>query len=376
MEDLSVAPPLHLSVPGEEPRPWRCQAAGVDKLELGLWVRWGLVWPRLASQLERARAAARTIDAAHVDLEGLPFIAHARGRSNYRFHLQRLGLGHVYVSDVPRFSNFPNVLVCLDARAIWSDGLLSASQQAMDVVGMLGGDVERDTVSRVDLCADFSIPGGIHEHYFREHLVGKRRLQLDGDTVRFRSYTLGAGSTSIRLAVYDKIDQMRHRPEVQWTRDCWDDPAADDVWRVEFQMRRESLTKRGYSSLSDVSSRTADLWHFLTHRHTKFKLTDNSNVTRCTTEPGWRCVQEAASRFTSQPTRSIRPLIPKDVTPLFNQINGLFVTVGARRGTCDRDVVIEEAVRHFRENWSQEKFASAVNAKRAGMGYEPAAEAA
>ena len=72
---------------------------------------------------------------------------------------------------------------------------------------------------------------------------------------------------------------------------------CNDVWRVEFQLRRQLLKQLKVNDLDDLVYLAGTLWRYLAGDWMSLRLPDNLNATRRTVHRWWQAVREVGSDF-------------------------------------------------------------------------------
>src|SRR4051812_29772357 len=88
--------------------------------------------------------------------------------------------------------------------------------------------------------------------------------------------------------------------EKLWFLDIWKRETCTDVWRVEFQLRRELLKQFNVDTIDELVTQSGGMWRYLTDEWLSFRVHDNNNATRRTPHLWWSTVQEIGSDFGSQ----------------------------------------------------------------------------
>lgn len=239
--------------------------------------------------------------------------------------------------DGPR--NFPRAYVELKAPFLWAgwENAAAAAERLMGSVCNVVDAEELDVqVSRIDLACDFmgwtpepelldevfgrvvrrdlQFEWGEHEHgekerpllapWVRPHHVGRR----------FTGFTFGGGQMLARL--YDKTVEIQ-RSRKDWFKPLWqgggwvDEASSGNVWRLEYQIRREPLTKAEVvsdgdamlmKSWSDVKRGLDPLWQYLMSEWLTYRL-PRSAEDRKRLHPRWQRLMGAT--FCPQPAATL-----------------------------------------------------------------------
>lgn len=273
---------------------------GVDSLDLGLYVVWKSDWKRRLHFLDQKKQLAREKGGL---LIGLPsgrsciFKPGGKGES-YRFHLQ-FEAYNLFIGKAARPGSSPNVYLSISAKTLWLNGIETAlSWIAEDLKAIGGGSVQFVKVSRVDLCADFFIPGGLSYEFLLSHKVthnDKAKLFLDKNELQ--TFYAADASSPIQLRLYQKGIEVLNAGTKLWFMELWGRESTEDIYRIEYQLRRPALKEFGVNSLYDLKEKQAGIWSYLTGKWFSIRLPDNEKAERRTVHPFWCAVQSCAERF-------------------------------------------------------------------------------
>ncbi len=296
--DMGIPVTPHASTPLVEA--FQFLLCGIDSLDLGLYVAWGSNWKRRLHSLDQKKQQARKKGGLLVALpSGRSCIIKPGGKGeNYRFHLQ-FEAYNLFIGKAARPGSSPNVYVSLAASTLWRQGIETAlSWIAEDVKAIGGGTIQLVKVSRLDLCADFHIPGGLSHDFLLSHKVArtdKGKLFLERDELQ--TMYVGDASSPVQLRIYNKGLEVLKGGTKLWFLDLWSRQSCEDVWRVEFQIRRPKLKEFGVNSLDDLRQKQAAIWRYLTSKWFSLRLQDNDKAERRTVHPFWLAVQECAHKL-------------------------------------------------------------------------------
>jgi len=157
---------------------------GIDSLDLGLYVSWGSDWKRRLLSLDKKKQQARKNGGLLIALpSGRSCIFKPGGKGeNYRFHLQ-FDAYNLFIGKAARPGTSPNVYLSISAKVLWLSGIETAlTWITEDLKSIGGGTIQRVQVSRLDLCADFLVPGGLSHEFILSQIaqVGDHRFGLSG----------------------------------------------------------------------------------------------------------------------------------------------------------------------------------------------------
>ena len=267
---------------------------GIDSLDLGLYVSWGSDWKRRLLSLDKKKQQARKNGGLLIALpsdRSCIFKPGGKGE-NYRFHLQ-FDAYNLFIGKAARPGTSPNVYLSISAKVLWLSGIESAlTWITEDLKAIGGGTIQRVQVSRLDLCADFLVPGGLSHEFILSHKItrnDKGKLYLDKNELQ--TYYAADGKSPIQLRIYNKGLEVKQGGVKLWFLDLWKRESTEDVWRIEFQVRRPALKQFGINSLEDLKEKQAGLWGYLTSKWFSLRLPDNDKAERKTIHPFWSAVQ-------------------------------------------------------------------------------------
>ena len=145
-------------------------------------------------------------------------------------------------------------------------------------------------ISRLDLYADFgtdldlvALPGS---HWVKRSK--KRSIHEECDQVTGISF--GAGN-EVSARLYDKTRELlksgKDYLKPLWAQNGWE--GDEDIWRMEFQVRREGLPVEMKEPAQDALQRSGDLWRYLCDDWLRLAIPSGSDDTRSRwpTHPLW-----------------------------------------------------------------------------------------
>ncbi len=285
----------HALIPTSEG--WQLLLCGVDTLDFGLFVEFGSHWPLLRESLERLKEQAQgkngLIDQTP---RGRTFLHLPSGMGcNYRFHLQ-FPEYHLYLAKGPR-KDSPNAYLSINAETLWQLGVYRALDLAFADLACFKGTAYRILPSRVDLCADFHIPGGLSLDFLQEHKVARSRSTANySNADQLETFYCGSPGGSVRLRIYDKGKEAQKKGKA-WFPLLWGRDDFADVWRVEFQLRRLALKQFQVNTLEDLMQKIGGIWSYLTGEWFSLRLADDKRQDRRTVHPWWQDVQACACKI-------------------------------------------------------------------------------
>lgn len=320
---------------------------GIDSLDLGVYVTWGPDWKRRLHLLDKKKQRARKEGGLLIGLpSGRNCIFKPGGKGeNYRFHLQ-FEEYNLFIGKAARSGSSPNVYLSIAAKTLWYNGIETAlSWITEDLKAIGGGSVQFIKVSRVDLCCDFWISGGLSYEFLLSHKVtrnDKGKLFLDKNDLQ--TYYVADAKSPIQLRIYNKGLEVQKGGTKLWFLDLWKRDSTEDIWRIEFQVRRPALKQFDINSLDDLKEKQAGLWLHLTSKWFSLRLPDNEKAERKTIHPFWRAVQECFTKNDpdSEIKRVYRSVGATSPEWHLSHIDGCLSSFAALLGITNRDDALHE----------------------------------
>ncbi|WP_246590896.1 hypothetical protein [Georgfuchsia toluolica] len=199
------------------------------------------------------------------------------------------GSGYPFLLENDAFSiqcgefNKPNFYVAFRSFALWHIGASALHQRFLAWAASVGLMPYRpEKLSRVDMTFDYQIdPIDFDEDCFVSQANKDAQHRKDG---RVQTFRFGAGDLVLR--VYNKCDEIEEKSAKSWFYALWG--VEKNVWRIEWQTRKELLKHFGIRTFQDLAERQGDLLRYLVNDHTALRIrTDDSNRSRWPLHPLW-----------------------------------------------------------------------------------------
>lgn len=180
-----------------------------------------------------------------------------------------------------RNTRLPMAYVKVSAGYLAHKRPLDVEDDLQLLLGEIGALTDSAKVSRIDLYVDFVCNVSM-ESWLREAWVTRASsisaYAVDGV---FSGWAIGQGGVmSCRL--YDKTLEIEKSKKYYlhplWAERGWQ--VGEQVWRLEFQFRREVLTQKGLSYLFDVLNHLNGLWSYATTEWLRLTLPNPDDQTR------------------------------------------------------------------------------------------------
>ena len=180
--------------------------------------------------------------------------------------------------------NRPNFFVKFRSIALWHNDLLTLHQRFLNWAASVGlTQAQPERLSRVDYAFDYHLPLiDFDEDSFVSRSTKDSQYRKDGKVQTFKF-----GTENVFLRVYNKVDEINEKSQKSWLFRLWG--IDQDVWRIEWQVRKDQLRKLGISSMQSLEERQADLLRSLSTNHTSLRIKgDDSNRSRWAIHPLWK----------------------------------------------------------------------------------------
>jgi len=344
--NMAVSVTRHVSNPQVEE--FQFLLCGIDSLDLGLYVIWGSDWKRRLQLMDKKKQQARKQGGLLIGLpSGRTCIFRPNGKcENYRFHLQ-FEAYNLFIGIAARAGSSPNVYLSIDSKTLWFKGIETAlSWITEDLKAIGGGSIKFVQISRLDLCADFLVPGGLSYEFLLSHKVTHNRkgnLFLDENDVE--TYYVGNKKSPIQLRIYNKGVEVQQKGGLKlWFLEYWQRESPENIWRTEFEIKRTDLRRFGINSLDDLKEKQAGLWLHLTSKWFSLRIPDNEKAERRTIHPFWCAVQKCFQQ--NAPSCEVKRIHKSAGTASpewhLSHIDGCLSSFAAHLGITNRDDALHE----------------------------------
>lgn len=331
------APPS-ITAPANSIRPLR---HGVDSLYLSFQ---GGIDPDLAICLQECKLKAQSINEHTLSLAGIgvddhQFMVLPRGGGRFTFVLEDNWFS-IQLSNASA-GLMPLAMVQVRSEYLTAVGPAEAIATASRLLEGMGTLTAPPKISRIDLFADFctdhdlaALPGS---HWVKRSK--KRSIHEEADQVTGISF--GAGN-EVSARLYDKTRELlksgKDYMRPLWAAENWD--GQEQVWRMEFQVRREGLPVEMHSAAGEVLECCGLLWRYLCDDWLRLAVPSESDETRSRwpTHPLW---EDLSRLWDIDPeaaplTRVPKARLPSDDRLFRHGISGLSSFM-AREGITELD---------------------------------------
>ncbi|QHI69537.1 hypothetical protein [Tichowtungia aerotolerans] len=250
--------------------------AGIDWLTMSLYVSWNS-FVKLSDELNHWQAKAKenrdSVRFKYNDLEieifptGAPMGKKGQGFFSWRFTVDDV---EFLMVNSPTYHTSPNVMMTCRGDYCLIKGALTGYTLAREVIDRLGGSLDREQISRVDLCLD--LPSWQFNYFNRayknDRYITRAKFHHPEMT------TLYFGKSPLRLRIYDKLKEAKvtYNPTTYaaLVHARWNGREPSAALRVEFQLGGKRLKKYGVKTLASFMSRRAQIVEILMTEWTRF----------------------------------------------------------------------------------------------------------
>lgn len=311
------------------------------------------LFPRLAQAKERIQASDHASE-EHFQFADSKYFQWNLQRIGAKFYPYVLRCGDVtlLLSDRDKDSSIPSARLQIGSLTC-QDSAYTMFERLKGWLSLFGLTVEKDSISRVDICHDFrfDIKDKRISIFDDDFIVCKAR---DSAQYRCNRKITGVqyGKGDIVLRIYDKLLEIRKPHSIHkldFFLDKWQGQIEKgqkhkqlhSVTRVEFQLRRKSLNQfLKVGNFQDFLNNSLKIWKYLTiewFRHSSHEIDrDNRNQDKAKISFFWKTVQAIANT----PDIAIRALKKnrfKAIQPLLDQTRGLLISICAGLGHAPGD---------------------------------------
>lgn len=184
----------------------------------------------------------------------------------------------------------PMAYVKISAEYLAHKGPRAIQEELEKLLGEFGLLTGRNMVSRIDLAADFSSPCVMDSWHRSAWVTRAVEIHSYAKDQKFTGWTVGMGGV-IAARLYDKTREIKHSGKT-WAESLWL-PAGwepgQEVWRLEFELKRDYLKERQLSSLESVLVNLNGLWSYATTEWLRLTEPNPQDSTRARwpTHPLW-----------------------------------------------------------------------------------------
>lgn len=274
----------------------RLLLSGLDTVEAAYYFRTtlGCLFDFAAiGEKREAMKASKQRDPVTVALGGKEFLLASHGTASGYPFLMENGEAAIQFGEF----NSPSFFVTYRSHALWHKGAAALHSELLEWATSLRlAHGPGESVSRVDFAFDFELQSiDFDEDSFVTLAANDAQHRKDRCVQTFR---FGEGDTVLR--VYNKSAEIAAKSKKTWFYDLWGG-VKENVWRVEFQVRKDVLRRFGIRSFADLFDGVGDVLRYLVNDHTTLRIKqEDSNRSRWPLHPLWRLLQEHVQELPAQ----------------------------------------------------------------------------
>ncbi len=320
-------------MPTSPPDRPRLLASGLDSLYVAYSIdvcQGSLDWDDLGFRKERLRRQ-RHAEFAEITLGSERFALKPYGRKPYSFVLTNPQF-EISLSEHMQ----PRCYVQFFSEGLWKQGLDALLARVEGWLASMGfRATQPNAVSRADWAFDYDLPV---TDFRPEHFVTRAAKEASWrDRGALQTISLGVGDIVIR--VYDKVAEIAQKSSKVWFHEVWGQ--SENVWRIEFQVRRERLKAGGIHTTNDLKMLQNDLLRELAGGHTTLRCpSGDSNRSRWPWHPLWRGLNDDIAVLPQTGlVRALDPLMPlqwrlhQQTKSLYGNFKGLAAIIALIEGS-------------------------------------------
>ena len=175
----------------------------------------------------------------------------------------------------------PMAYVKVSAEYLAHKGPAEVGRELQELLPEFGGLTGSNMVSRIDLAADFTSPVVMDSWHRSAWVTRATEIHSYAKDQEFTGWTVGMGG-AIGCRLYDKVREIVHSGKA-WTIDQWIPMGwkpGEEVWRLEFEFKRDFLKDRQLSSLETVLDNLNGLWSYATTEWLRLTVPNEADSTR------------------------------------------------------------------------------------------------
>lgn len=177
--------------------------------------------------------------------------------------------------------NLPMAYVKVSAEYLAFLGPEAVLDELKSLLAELGELAGSNTVSRVDLAVDFMTSYRVHAWDTSSWVTRASKIDAHVSDQAFTGWSVGMGG-HLACRLYDKVRECLHRgkdwPMKLWPTELW--TPGQQVWRLEFEFKREFLGEMGLTSLQTVLDNLDGLWQYATTKWLRLCVPNEADSTR------------------------------------------------------------------------------------------------
>jgi hypothetical protein len=270
--------------------------SGLDTIECAYYLKPGSAckfdFAALALQREHLRQSKQP-ETGVVEFGGMEFMLSPNGtKSGYPYLISNQDCTIQFGEN-----NNPSFFVKYSSFALWNKGAKFLHERFLRWVDELGFVVIRhEGLSRCDFAFDFHLENiDFDEDSFVTSAEKDSQHRKNG---KVQTFTFGRDE--IVLRVYNKSDEVEEASQKYWLHLHWQGE-TENIWRVEWQVRKETLKRFGLRTFDDLFEGHGDVLRYLISEHTSLRVkSEDSNRSRWPVHALWSLLAEKINQLPAQ----------------------------------------------------------------------------
>jgi len=276
---LSITAPAN-SITNKKLHPLRC---AIDSLYISYK---GNIKPNIEELLIELKEMAQNEDSkissdAYLKILDHKFQVSPKGSRQFSFVLKDNWF-NIQVSKTKNSNNskLPLAYVQISSELLTFTSLEEILEHLNQIIAVLGEVKNTPTISRLDLCFDFVPAFDIEAIHFKQWKTRATKTNPFYEHKKLTGWQIGSGHIMARL--YNKSTEIR-KSKKDYLKPLWKEKGwngESDVWRMEFQMRREFLKLVRLSYPHEITELSPKIWKYLC-THWLELVTPTNDTTEC-----------------------------------------------------------------------------------------------
>lgn len=304
-EDSQGTPPSNTVPLKYNPEKTKLLRFGVDSLYLSYP---GVMTEDWDKKLARLKELAQMEDDLSQSIAQVTICEHlfeVRDKGAGRFAYVLVDNAYRIQASNSRSKSLPLAYVQISSEYLTHAGIEKAEEGLRHIVNTLGVVNEPANISRVDLYADFCADCAMNAFEpLRDWVTRVETMSLHYSYGRFSGWSFGSGG-DIVARLYDKTLEVEKKSHKFYLHELWKAAGWDgesQVWRMEFEAKRNALVSLQLPKLSHLLPNQAALWRYLTENWLRLAVPteSDSNRARWNNHPLWDFIASAFNTKTEQ----------------------------------------------------------------------------
>ncbi len=308
---------------------------GIDSLYLSYQGTLSVDWStELAIAKDLARDSDPRIQAtAQVKIGGHCFEVMGSGRGKYAYVLKDNWF-QIQIAGTDSQA-LPIAYVQISSELLTHHPLVDVLESINHIINTIASKIDSVSVSRLDLCVDFLTKTNFSEVTDMQWVTRAKMFSRHSEGEQFTGWSIGRGGMMARL--YDKTKECTKSNKNYfypiWEANGWE--LNDQVWRLEFQFRREVLNEFNCIAIDELEENLSSLWFYATTQWLRLAIPSVTDTVRTRWEihPVWSLLSVLS--WKTLPKRDLRRVVKERIPSddyLFTTGFGVITSYMAREG--------------------------------------------